>query len=211
MLISNKTAVSTRWYEHWVNIYQTVFCTLTSLYFVTIHCVNVRLITWNPDLLAWRISILKYIGVIIHCTLWSPFENFQAFIFLLSPSTKGNHFLSYWCVTWCVSLCFMSVYNTGLNLESILNIPASFETYPIFRCLLFPKSNLIYLYNSHCSCSVLISSIIFSLHLGWYAICRGTFDVPVDIIRECWRAKWWTFFIQNQFSHQAILSHRVVP
>lgn len=96
VLISNKTPVCTRGYEHWVNIYQTVFCMLTLLYFVTIHCVNVRLITWNPDLLAWRISILKYIRVIIHCTFWSLLKNLPAFIFLLSSSTKGNHFLSCW-------------------------------------------------------------------------------------------------------------------
>lgn len=76
-----------------------------------------------------------------------------------------------------------------MDVECVPNMPAPFETYPTFWRLLFPKSSLIYLRDSHSSFNILIPSIIFSLHLGWYAICRRTFDVPVDIIRECWRAK----------------------
>lgn len=69
-----------------------VLCALTLLHFVTIHCANVRLITWNSDLFAWRISIWKYIRVIIHCTFWSPLKNLPACIFLLLASTKETTF-----------------------------------------------------------------------------------------------------------------------
>ena len=90
------------------------------------------------------------------------------------------------CDVVCIALFHESVeyriefWNTSLHRLKLI---------PFSDVFSFPKSNLIYLCDSYCSCSILISSIIFSLHLGWYAICRGTFDVPVDIIRECWRAK----------------------
>lgn len=166
-----------------------MFCTLTSLYFVTIHCINVRLITWNPDLLAWRISILKYIGVISHCTFWSPLKTSQHLFFYYLPQQRET--------TFCPADVWPSVYSSVswvCRIQGwIWNASPTFlhhlKLIPFSDVFSFPKSNLIYLCNSYCSCSILISSIIFSLHLGWYAICRGTFDVPVDIIRECWRAK----------------------
>lgn len=105
VLIFNKTALSTRGHEHWVDIYQTVFGSLPSLYFVAVLCARVRLITWNPALLAWRIFIWKYIKVIIHCTsLFISFQKPSAFLFLWPPSTKGSHFFPYWaCVCGTVS------------------------------------------------------------------------------------------------------------
>lgn len=77
-----------------------VFCALTLLYFVTIHYANVRLITWKSDLFAWRISILKYIRVIISRHLLITFEKLTCMYFSITCLNKRNHFSSCWCVTY---------------------------------------------------------------------------------------------------------------
>ena len=67
------------------------------------------------------------------------------------------------CDVVCIALFHESVeyriefWNTSLHRLKLI---------PFSDVFSFPKSNLIYLCDSYCSCSILISSIIFSLHLG---------------------------------------------
>lgn len=138
------------------------------------------------------------------------FENFLSIYFsIISLNKRKPLFVLLMHNMVCVAvLCVYGVEGWIWNVSSIFLYYVKLTPFLDVSC--FPKGGVIYLYNDYCGCSILILFIIFSLHLGWYAVYIETFDVPVDIIRECWRAKYRAFFIHNVSRYYTALNHGVV-